>query len=99
MLSSDYALKSRKLTHISCALIDLNWYGGFMRAIAFGFAAVTERANHYAINNYYDVFNIKAFANPFKKIAYPMVISGFILISFTIFFLTKKYTALIHCPE
>lgn len=63
----------------------LDWYGGFMRAMGFGLAAVFDRAKRYAMKDYYDGFDIKSFANPFEKtISYLFVIN----ISISIFCMT-----------
>ncbi len=77
----------------------LDWYGGFMRAIGFGYAALFDRAKRYAMQDYYDGFDVKAFANGFEKaIAWIMVLSLSIFLLMTLFFLVTKYTGLLVWP-
>lgn len=69
----------------------LDLYGGIMRAMGFGYAVVFERAKRYAIKNYYDGFDVKAFATPFEKaVSYTFVASLFLMIfSIVVIAITK----------
>ena len=78
----------------------LDWYGGFMRAMGFAYAALFERAKRYGMKDYYDGFDVMAFANRCEKtIAWIFVISGCIFLSCTVFFLATEYGGLIAWPE
>lgn len=54
-----------------------DWYGGFLRSMGFAYATIIERANNYAMKDYYDGFDVKNFATPFEKaICYLFFVSG-----------------------
>ncbi len=75
----------------------LDWYGGFMRAIGFGYAAILERANQYGMIDYYDGFNVKAFANRFEKTIAWIMVSSFVTLCLCILFLVvTEYFGLIE---
>ncbi len=78
----------------------LDWYGGFMRSMVFSLASLSDRPKRYAMKDYYDGFDVKAFANCFEKtIAWIYVISFSILSVCTLFFLVTKYAGILEWPS
>lgn len=78
----------------------LDWYGGFMRAMGFGLAAIFDRAKHYAMKDHYDGFDVKNFANTFEKIiSYLFVVSSIILISCVVIFSIIDLLGIIDWPD
>ncbi len=57
----------------------LDWYGGFLRAMGFGIAAVFDRAKNYGMRDYYNGFDVKAFANRFEKTISYIYVTSFII--------------------
>jgi hypothetical protein len=77
----------------------LDWYGGLFRAIGFGYAALFDRAKRYAMLDYYDGFDVKAFANRFEKaIAWIMVVSLSVFLLMNLFYLITKPFGLLEWP-
>lgn len=75
----------------------LDWYFGFMRSMGFAYAAVMERANRYAIMDYYNGFNVKGFANRFEKsVSLVFVTSVFVFMLSVVFFLVTDFFNLIE---
>ncbi len=78
----------------------LDWYGGFIRSMVFSLASLSDRPKRYAMKDYYDGFDVKAFANRFEKTTAWIYVTSFSTLSAcTLFYLITKFLGLVEWPS